>query len=144
MSSLLLQKSEENLNSARFLLDESVSHFNSSTQCSYYGCLQVVIHTLILKFGSESNVKDRFEQYKDDGHKGNTHAFYITELRTYIRNAGFKKFAQEFNKTMFELRNLREDASYHQKIVDQANSQAALDKAVYLSDSLKRVLKLQP
>jgi len=142
MSAALLRKSEENLISARFLLNDPRTHCNSSAQCSYYGCLQVALHSLVQKFGSEDKLRELFEEFKDKGNRGNTHAFYITSVRNHLASAGFSDFAKTFNKTMFELKSLREDASYHMIIVDKATSEQALSKAKDISDTLRRILKL--
>lgn len=137
-SSILLNKSDENFDSARFLLEKDDEHFNSSAQCSYYGCLQVVKHLLIHQiYGSEEAIKNELKKYKAEGKKGNSHAFYISAVYKRLRRDGFTQFATTFNEHMVVLKTLREKSAYDEELLNKKQSQDALTKSFNLVKNLK-------
>jgi hypothetical protein len=142
MSTILLQKSEENLISARLLIDGNSSFHNSSTQCSYYGCIQIIKHLLIRKFGSEAAIKEAFLYYKDAGAKGNSHAFYINTIYKKLRSDGHSRFAKSFNQIMFDLKILREDSAYLETLISPDQSKEAIIRATDIVSTLKSIYKL--
>src|SRR5690606_1663377 len=136
-------KSNENLASAQLLTGEDLRYYNASTQCSYYGCIQIIKHLLIHKiYSSEAEIMIKFNDYKSQGKKGNSHAFYINEVYKRLKSDGYKSFAKTFNQKMFELKTLREISAYQEKLIIDTESEEALRVSRDLVKNLKSIYKL--
>lgn len=130
--SVFREKSSQNFNAATILQQNEFRLYNSSIHCAYYACVQELLHIIFLKFNI---TKEQFEQGRRSSKDG-THgwAFKLIELEIAKKDRQNFKWLQ---KTFPELKKMREDADYSDKMLGVGESA----KAFELSQSIVRLLK---
>lgn len=108
----LLEKSKENLISAKLLIDSGF--YNSSLHCAYYSCLQLIKYVLI-------EFHDYYEfDFDNDStkNKGGTHKYIIGSLTTAISINITAQKANRYKEDLNKVKLRREEIDYFpQKII---------------------------
>lgn len=113
--SKLKEKSEFNFQAAQLLIDKNL--YAPSVHCSYYGCFQLMKFTINNFFGID--YEELSQMIAVD--KSNTHAYIIRFVSNEIRTNLGKDAYREFNNTIKDLKNFREESDYD-------NVEISLDK----------------
>lgn len=103
-------KSQQNTTAADLLINNSL--FSSSIHCSYYSCVQTLLHVLAHKMNIDFG---KFLQDAKDNNQG-THkraSFLVGEEIRKKSNNDYKWFQRRFK----ELKALRERADYHEEVM---------------------------
>jgi hypothetical protein len=98
-------KSQQNETAAQLLRDNGL--YASSIHCSYYRCIQLMVHLLVNK---NYITKEELDESTDGGKS--SHNFLISKiaLTLYKKNQNTK--ANDFKRTITSLRLNRTDADY--------------------------------
>jgi uncharacterized protein (UPF0332 family) len=132
MTKILVQKSDENITSAKLLIDNK--HYASSVHCSYYSCVQLMIYLLIHKYNLD---RAQIEALAKGENKG-SHIFAKNYIYNKMKDSGIRFDARTFYTTTGELKNKREHADYHETIISEAFSIAALNEAGEINKILRK------
>jgi len=126
-------KSESNLKSAGILI--SNNHHASSVHCSYYSCVQLILHIFINDF---KKTEDQINQESQLGSK-NENGYH-----NWIRNQILREFftrdynaGTDFNKFIGNLMNARVKADYKNISIEAKHSKQALSYANTIIELLK-------
>ncbi|MBK7911354.1 hypothetical protein [Candidatus Pollutiaquabacter sp.] len=105
--SFLIEKAKANLNAANSLRFDPPSHC-SSIHCSYYSCLQLLIHIVKVIVGKSDS--EMWREIRSREMKGGTHAYYkkIAIERISIDR---REIISDVNR-ISELQSLRNQADY--------------------------------
>ncbi|MDR1198442.1 MAG: HEPN domain-containing protein [Prevotellaceae bacterium] len=126
--SYLLTKSELNLQAAQFLSDKN--HYATVLHPVYYSCLQLmkykINHSLNIDYKQQATEASR-------DYNGNSHAYLISKITKKIKeNKGFRA-ANEFERDIKGLKELREQSDYENKSVV---SQDVCERAIRTAKNL--------
>jgi hypothetical protein len=137
MSSSLLQKSRENLDSAQMLIDDS--KWNSSVHCSYYGCLQYI---------KQVAYKIKSQRIVDQDIKNNAASTHDYLIRTLNSDLAGKKLRDglllplDINTSFRDLKATREYADYSPEVVTGETSKKAQASANLIVETLNGIYNL--
>ncbi|KAA5532630.1 hypothetical protein F0919_17770 [Taibaiella lutea] len=125
-----IQKAEYNYLAAKNLINENL--FAPSIKCSYYRCVQIMLHYLYDKKGF--NDKTFYESRTTSRHGSHAHAIYLTglDLITKCDRGDYKYFQDKIQV----LKALREKSDYKNLPISKDESNDALS----ISDSLRNIL----
>lgn len=124
---LLKQKSDENIQASQLLIKQCL--YASSVHCSYYACVQLMLHIL------RSHLKlteEKIKEVQDEGAKthGGFHAWIIAEMAFHLLKKQNKYItAKDFRDGIEDLRRLRRDADYENKTIEEKNAKKACETA---------------
>lgn len=127
-----LEKTTQNLNSAKILLDQC--HYSSSVHCSFYGCLQTAFHTLFVKLNHEKSQFDHMRRLQKMG----THQYVFNLIKKEIEKS-LKSDYQWFIHNFTKLKKLREQADYSEEPISQSEGYNALSKAIAINNLINKL-----
>jgi hypothetical protein len=139
----LLNKSKLNKNAAFFLYtDAPESYYAASVHCSYYSCLQKIIH-----------LKDAFSNKYSElniavkGGKGNSHNDYIWKIGFLIGKESSKAHAdknkdrRDIKSLLEQLKDLRLEADYYDMSIEKDKAEKAYNCSIEIHKIIKMHLK---
>jgi chromosome condensin MukBEF ATPase and DNA-binding subunit MukB len=133
--SVLLNKSELNLNAAQYLCKEG--HFATVCHPAYYSCLQ------LMKFKVQDKLKIDYKQQASEAsrsYKGNSHGYLISKVKEEISRKKGIQAAKEFMKEMNELKILRERSDYEDIQINRTMCEQAINIAINLRLTINKAL----
>lgn len=113
------EKSKINF-SAAATLQKQHSLYDPSIHCSYYACVQEMLHVIFTKLGK---TQEEFNNERYAEGKG-THVWASKLIGTALQKKEWKEF-KYFQKHFFELKDLREKADYSEKKGSRDDSEEA-------------------
>jgi hypothetical protein len=134
MSTSLKIKSEENLKLAQKIVTSKNRFYASSIHCSYYSCVQLMLHILRIDLGkSDDDVhKESIEGSKNEN---GFHNWLITIIAREFFRRNPKK-ASEFNNRIGELKGVRVKADYQNSLIKEPKAKEALKYAELIMEDL--------
>ena len=128
--SILLEKSKQNYNASEILIKNN--YHASSVHCSYYSCVQLMIHLLLTKLGYSQETIDEACKIEKKG----SHQFAINTLNKKMISMNIRFDSSKFDREIKKLKNFREQADYHEIEIDSDFSNEALT----FSKSINQIL----
>ncbi|MCK9398996.1 MAG: hypothetical protein M0Q51_03230 [Bacteroidales bacterium] len=129
-------KSDFNFDGSKLLIDRSL--FSPSIHCLYYGCVQLIIHLLITKYGyTEDSIKIAIQNLKDNK-LGGTHTFYNTTIYRIAYSAN-KYTALDLQRSLSSLKISREESDYESKEITYDICHLAEQKKDKILEILKKM-----
>lgn len=132
--SVLKSKSQESIAAAEILLKQN--HANSSIHCSYYSCVQLMLHLLRKHFGKTELA------IKSEGIKG---AKNDNGYHNWLLNSIFKEFvrldgtdAAKFNGIIQILKKQRAAADYENRNIEFHNAEKAYSQSLIVHQLIKK------
>lgn len=137
MANNLINKSQINTDSALILYDKT--YYCSSVHCSYYSCIQLMMHIIYYKIGyDDQKIRTSFESLGKAERKGGLHGYYINLINIYLKAQ--KKDAMTFNKLIFKLKTKRTDADYLDIEINEDHARYARFNAIDVNKILVQVI----
>jgi hypothetical protein len=142
--SYLQEKSEALQKAAQLLHDNSC--YPAVAHSAYYSCVQLMKHILLHALhNTETKLKkERIEHNRqvrrENGKELGTHEFFINKVGGYIKSYPHQRSRNDFrifNSNIWQLRDLRVNADYHDAPFNGEKSVCSLD----LSNKIATVLK---
>lgn len=101
-----------------------MGYHSPSVHCSYYSCIQYVLHILVTRGGiEEKNLRSKTSQ-----EKGGSHNFYINTISEHIKK-NHRTEAKELKNTLGKLKIIRERSDYTSlEITDIASNDACMKR----------------
>lgn len=130
-----LDKSQINIHAAE-VLQKNHNYFVSSIHCSYYACIQHMLHIV---FNKLNVTKQQFDTEKRNNKDG-THGWASKRIEIELAHIDRQEF-KWFQKAFPELKQLREDADYSENIAGIDSSRDALNKANEIIRTLNKHFK---
>jgi uncharacterized protein (UPF0332 family) len=133
--SVLLNKSELNLNAAQYLCKEG--HFATVCHPAYYSCLQ------LMKFKVKEKLKVEYGQQASEAslyHRGNSHVYLISKVKEEINRKKGKHEADVFVKDIRKLKELREESDYTDIQISKTICELAIRIAIDLRTKINKEL----
>ena len=128
---ILLNKSKASLEASTLLHDEEL--YASSVHCSYYSTVQLMRHVLFNIFGEDENEFDNRKEVKSAG----SHNYLIN----FFRNKITKPISgRDFANGLRDLKELRKNADYKQKVILLSESKEARKLADITNNALKKYI----
>ncbi|WP_337043659.1 hypothetical protein [Emticicia sp. 17c] len=138
MSSFLKTKSDQNIQIAHSILSTNNGCYASSIHCSYYSCVQLMLHILRSHFGqTDSEVSAESESAK-----GGLHLWLIKKIAAEYEVSTNKYDARELKQKLHQLKKTRGTSDYENVEITQSTAQRALQQANNINSSLKRIFNL--
>ena len=134
--SVLITKSKENTSAAQLLIDGN--HYTSSVHCSYYSCVQVMIHILLYDYGFTQGTLEIEANAKGSG----SHVYAKNYLFKKMKDKNKKAIARDFYKEIGELKNKREKADYEEETISSDLSEEALAQSLRVNKILTNVFEI--
>jgi len=137
--SQLTNKSDINIAAAYEL--QKQSYYCSSVHCSYYSCMQLIMHILFFKMGyNQKQLADDFYSYKkaNPQSRGGLHEYYINLVATHLKNSRLDAIL--FNKEMYKLKKTRTDSDYSDLAIGPDESRFSIQKAEDLNKIMKKAI----
>lgn len=142
----LLKKSLINLKSADLLSKKQI-FYSSSIHCSYYCCLQIIIHLLtntefakdFKKFKDAASKKAKEDKNEDEL---GLHNLYINFIKIKLLKLNFED-ASEFIRKMESLKAARVDSDYKEIEISKVRASDALERANRVKKILDKVFELE-
>jgi hypothetical protein len=132
----LKTKSEQNINLADQITTNG-SEFASSVHCSYYSCVQLMLHILRSHFEqSDTEVENRNGQ-----ENGNTHIFLINTIGEELQLTNNQDF-REFRTKINQLKGVRIKSDYKNVPIEQELAVKALAYANTVRGTLMRNFRI--
>jgi uncharacterized protein (UPF0332 family) len=131
----LLNKSDLNLNAAEFLFKGG--HYATVCHPAYYSCLQLI------KYKIKKSLKIDYSQQSSEAsvsYRGNTHVYLINKVKNEISIKRGRAEAQDFEREIKDLKELRERADYQNISISFSDCERAIQKAKDLILTIKTVL----
>jgi hypothetical protein len=123
--SFIKTKSDENIAIANQLISMTTPYYATSVHCSYYSCVQLMIHILIEDFGkTESEI--------DNEPRAANMAFHNWIIDVFFREITIRRNPREayqFKQKIGELKRARVNADYRNIAIIEQTSRIALQKA---------------
>ncbi len=134
--SCLENKSEINYESAKMLHNKG--NYPSVSHCTYYSCYQLIKHIWIHSMNkSDAELKLVIEQYKNKkAQEKGSHNVLINLVSEYIKENNLSDF-RVINSNIMQLKRLRYQSDYEDKLVYHNDSLNSLD----LAEKIRVVLK---
>ena len=131
--SFLIDKSEQNIKSADLLIINK--HFASSVHCSYYCCIQLMLHILRTDFNKTEEEID-IESKKGSKDESGFHNWLqnIILREFFIRDFNL---GRDFNNYIGSLKGARIKADYKNIYIEQRHAALALQHAKEINKILK-------
>ncbi len=127
MSTPLLIKSKENIESAWFLIEEGKN--SSSVHCAYYSCIQVLKH-IVLHILKKSEATIDAESKAEGG----SHLYLIKSVIRDLKSKGHN--VVNLNNNFFDLKDLRVISDYKDVQITASKSNTAYGIAKLIRDEL--------
>ncbi len=137
--SQLLNKSQINFAAAHEL--QKKSYYCSSVHCSYYSCIQLMMHIIYNKIGyDQKKLSDTFQNYRasNTNAKGGLHEFYINLVVAHLNT--HRLDAKTFNKEIFKLKKTRTDADYFDIVIGPDECRFSLQKAEEINKIIQKAI----
>ena len=135
MNSQLQNKSDMNLDSAKFLHDKA--YYPPVAHCSYYACYQQIKHIWLHTLNKSE--KDLDALCQQNFRKG-SHEVLINQIVRFIKNSSNPNNTADsriINNELLQLKKIRVKADYEDKIFDSTDS----SKSLTLTSKIIPVLK---
>ncbi|TAH04942.1 MAG: hypothetical protein EAZ15_00310 [Sphingobacteriales bacterium] len=126
---ILLNKSKSSLEASTLLHAEEL--YASSVHCSYYSSVQLMRFVLFNKFEVEENEFDNRKEVKSSG----SHNYLISFFRDKISKTIIPR---DFANNLRDLKKLRKNADYSQKIIIERDSLNARKLADITNNALTK------
>jgi hypothetical protein len=131
--SILESKSSENHAAGLILINQN--HYSSSVHCSYYSCIQLMKHILLLN--EEKTEQELFK--KQQSASQNLHEFLINYFVRQLRvNNLYAQYRNTIGK-LTELKVLRNDSDYREVVIDETKAKFASDLSLKILRDLKYI-----
>ena len=135
MSELLL-KAKQNYNVANELLQKT-KHFAPVVHCSYYMCIQLMIHCIIKEGLTEDQIKDEIRKKR-----GASHDYYITETFRILTKKRDNAIGFKFNNHIKELKAFREESDYKNIPIDEKKANQSFQTSLVIKDIFRSVMNV--
>lgn len=129
---VLLEKSDKNILAADLLVVKEF--YSSSIHCYYYSTFQLMSHIIFNVFNVDEN------QFRENIKGKNSHNYLINLFRNDLILGG--QDIRVIGNDLRDLKQLRRDADYTQKVVTKSNSSSARHFSVKLNSAIKKMYKL--
>jgi prephenate dehydrogenase len=142
--SYLQNKSSDLAKAANLLRDKEL--FPAVAHDAYYCCVQLMKHILLHSLhNTEDDLKHERTEYNRRARQQNrtkelgTHEFLINKVGGYLKNtmSGYRDF-QVFNAHIWELKELRTTADYHDKPFNSMDSKKSLELSKKVMEVLQK------
>lgn len=138
----LLKKSKENLVSADLLLNRH-DKWSSSIHCSYYACLQIVLHIIESDLPKYEKFKSNYLAKALPTDDKTLHYLYLRFIQEdLIRDKSTFSFGQVFSSYMFPLKGDRNSSDYTMQEVTKPKAIKCFERATTIVKDLKTVYGL--
>ena len=129
--SILENKSNESHAAGLILINQN--HFSSSVHCSYYSCIQLMKHLLLLNEGKTEQELFLMQQSANQ----NLHEFLINYFIRQLRdNNVYTQYRDSIGK-LGQLKVLRNDSDYREIIIDKTKAKLASDLSLRILKDFK-------
>jgi hypothetical protein len=137
MSELLL-KAKQNLEVAHELLHKS-KHFAPVVHCSYYMCIQLMIHCLLKEGFTEQQIKNEIRE-----RRGASHDYYIDKIfKIIISKKKDSALAARFNNQIKDLKAFREQSDYGNVEIDKPKANQSFEKSLLIKEIFRSALDVK-
>ncbi len=136
----LLQKSKENINSAVLLIENK--HHSSSVHCSYFSCIQLMLHVLRSDF---NKTEEEIAQESFDGSR-NLHGFHNWIQNTFFTEVGKRekdgRIVLDFSSKLGNLKGIRIRSDYGINQIGEKEASKALEGAKSINQIIEKRFKI--
>lgn len=134
--SILLRKSNNSIAAAKQLMDSNLEA--PSVHCSYYSCIQLMLHIAIEKLGESSESLLSRSNFENTG----SHVTLTNEIKKELTNrtTNYSEL-QTFSNNLATLKRNRTEADYMEIDITRPKCSASLDIAKKINAILERVFK---
>ena len=136
----LKAKSEKSIEAARYLSVRTDGLNNSSVHCSYYSCLQCILHNIDSILNLDANQqKNEYDSYvKKTAHPLGSHEYWIEKFckHIFLTNPNEAKFVRTNTLT---LKSRRQEADYRETDFSVAKTKQLYELAKSVLDSINNI-----
>ncbi len=129
---VLLEKSNNNILAADLMVANEF--YSSSIHCYYYSTFQLMSHIIFNLFNVDEN------QFRKKIKGKNSHNYLINHFRNDLIMGG--QDIRVIGNDLRDLKQLRREADYTQKVITKSNSSSARHFSLKLNNEIKKMYKL--